>query len=282
MEEKAKKSSGGVLEKLVPILLLVSIGMAFAVGVLWQKVQGLEKGKTGSTTTTTNTAGDTTVTTANQQPQLTKQQLQDLFKEDVIKFGKENSKVILTMVSDVSCPYCHVASGKDPELNRQLDESSQGRTQFKLNTDGGTYIAPVVEFKKLVDQGKAAFVYIYSPGHGNGELGAQALYCAFEKGKFWQAHDLLMNNKGYNLINNDVKNDKAKSGTLADFLASAVDKNFMKECLESGKYAERVKKDVTLAQSIGAQGTPFFAVNEKAFPGAYSYDAMKATVDAAL
>lgn len=279
MEERTKKSSGGVFEKLVPILLLVSIGMAFAVGVLWQKVQGLEKGKPTTTATTGNT---TDVATTQQQPQLTKQQLQDLFKEDVIKFGKADSKLVLLEVSDTSCPYCHVASGKNPELNKQLDSDSQGRTQFTLVSDGGSYVAPVVEFKKLVDQGKAAFVYIYSPGHGNGELGAQALYCAHEKGKFWAAHDLLMSNKGYSLINNTVKNDKANSGTLADFLKSAVDTSFMKTCLESGKYAERVKKDVTIAASLGAQGTPFFAVNEKVFPGAYSYDAMKATVDASL
>jgi len=279
MEEKSKRSSGGALERFVPILLLVSIGLAFAVGVLWQKVSGLEKDKTAAPTTAA-TADTTDVTT--QQPKLTLDQVKNLFKEDVIKFGKDSSKLILVEVSDTSCPYCHVAAGKDPELNRKIDEDSQGRTQFKLNTDGGTYIAPVIEFKKLVDQGKAAFIYIYSPGHGNGEMGAQALYCANEKGKFWQAHDLLMNNKGYDLLNNVVKNDKSKSGDLATFLASAVDSGFMKECLESGKYAERIKKDVALASSLGAQGTPFFAINENTFPGAYSYDAMKSIVDAAL
>ncbi|KKQ45160.1 MAG: DSBA-like protein thioredoxin domain-containing protein [Candidatus Woesebacteria bacterium GW2011_GWA1_37_8] len=278
MEEKVKRS-GSALERFVPILLLVSIGLAFAVGVLWQKVSGLEKGKT-TTPTTTNTT-DTTDVTA-QQPKLTLDQVKNLFKEDVIKFGKDSSKLILVEVSDTSCPYCHVASGKNPELNRKIDEDSQGRTQFKLVSDGGTYVAPVVEFKKLIDQGKASFVYIYSPGHGNGEMGAQALYCANEKGKFWAAHDLLMTNKAYDLLNNTVKNDKSKSGDLATFLASAVDSGFMKTCLESGKYVERIKKDVALATSLGAQGTPFFAVNENTFPGAYSFDAMKSAVDTAL
>ena len=94
MEEKVKRS-GSALERFVPILLLVSIGLAFAVGVLWQKVSGLEKGKT-TTPTTTNTT-DTTDVTA-QQPKLTLDQVKNLFKEDVIKFGKDSSKLILVEV----------------------------------------------------------------------------------------------------------------------------------------------------------------------------------------
>ena len=35
---------GNFLEKLVPILLVASIGLAFAVGMLWKKVQNLEGG----------------------------------------------------------------------------------------------------------------------------------------------------------------------------------------------------------------------------------------------
>jgi len=38
------RDKGGLLEKLVPILLVASIGLAFAVGMLWQKVQNLEGG----------------------------------------------------------------------------------------------------------------------------------------------------------------------------------------------------------------------------------------------
>jgi len=47
------KLKGGLLEKLVPVLLVASIGLAFAVGVLWQKVSQLEGGGTKVPTTTT-------------------------------------------------------------------------------------------------------------------------------------------------------------------------------------------------------------------------------------
>ena len=162
------------------------------------------------------------------------------------------------------------------ELNTQIG------SQFTLVSDGGTYVAPVPEFKKLVDEGKAAFAYVYTTGHGNGKLGNQALFCANEKGKFWEAHNLLMNNDGYNLLNDTVQNDTSKAGTLADFLASAVDKTFMKDCLTSGKYADQITAGDQTAATFGISGTPGFFINTTQFDGAYSYNDMKSAVNAVL
>jgi hypothetical protein len=95
-----------------------------------------------------------------------------------------------------------------------------GVPSMQLESKGGTYKAPVLEMKKLVDEGKASFVYIYYPGHGAGEMGTKSMYCAQEKGLFWQVHDLLMTDAGYKLMNETVKNDKTKllgdSETFAD------------------------------------------------------------------
>jgi protein-disulfide isomerase len=113
-------------------------------------------------------------------------------------------------------------------------------------------------------------------------MGTRALYCAYEKGKFWEVHDLLMSNSGYTLLNDQVKNDKTKSGQLADFLKPAIDTNFMKSCLDSGKYDARITSDTALAAQYGAQGTPGFFVNTTNFAGAYSWTDMKSVVDAAL
>jgi protein-disulfide isomerase len=249
----------------VPVLVVLAVGLAFFSGTLWQKVKNLEK--SGATTAQP---------TAKAQPTVSLNTIKSLFDKDLIKFGDKNRKVLFVEISDPSCPYCHVAAGLNPELNSQIGP------QFKLVKDGGTYIAPVPEMKKLVDSGKASFVWIYSPGHGNGELGTKALYCANEKGKFWEAQDLLMTAKGYDLINNTIKNDKTKSGDLATFLKSAIDPIFLKECLDSGKYDARLASDVQVASSLGFQGTPGFFVNDKNFAGAYSYTDMKSVVDAAL
>lgn len=260
---------GTIFEKLVPVLLLAVVGLSFFVGTLWQKVQNLEKGSVaGTTTTTTQQAAQQPAA-----PKITLDTLKGLFSKDVIKFGDANRKLIFVEIGDPSCPYCHVAAGEDPEVNNQIG------SQFKLVSEGGTYVAPVPEMRKLVDAGKASFVYIYFPGHGNGEMGMKALYCANEKGKFWDAHNLLMSNAGYELQNTTVKNDKTQSGKVADFLKSVVDPTFMKSCLDSGKYDQALQDDQALATELGVQGTPGFFINETAYPGAYSYKDMQATVD---
>lgn len=257
MSEGSKSS---FFEKFVPVLLISIIALSFLVGMLWQKVQNLEKGGTQvAGTTPTNAAA----------PAVTMDQIKELFDKNVIKFGDKDKKLIIVEAADPSCPWCHVAGGHDPELYTQMGVASG-------------YVAPVPEFKKLVDAGKAAFIYIFYPGHGNGEMGAKALYCAQEEGKFWEVHDLIMNNAGYNLMNNTVKNDTTKSGTLANFLKNAEDPAKMKKCLDSGKYDSVLKENTDLAGSLGVTGTPGFFLNTTNFPGAVDYSNMKSAVEAAL
>src|SRR3989344_2356198 len=206
---------------------------------------------------------------APQQPTVSLDQVKKAFSSSAIKFGDTNKQLVIIEVADPSCPYCHVAAGKNPELNKQIGQ------RFTLVSDGGSYVAPVPEFKKLIDSGKASFAWIYTSGHGNGEMGTKAFYCASEKGKFWEVHDLLMTNKAYDLLNNTIKNDKAKSGELADFLQPVFDPASMKQCLDSGKYDNRLNEDVALAQGLGISGTPGFYLNETQFSGAYSYTDME-------
>lgn len=203
-------------------------------------------------------------------------QVKALFTDKNLAFGKKDSKVLFVEFSDPSCPYCHVAAGKNPNLNKQAG------AQFAMAKDGGSYLPPVPEMKKMVDSGKAAFVWVYANGHGNGELGTKAMYCAKEKGKFWEVHDLLMSEAGYKLMNEQVKNDVAKAGEMADFLKSAVKAGDMQSCLESGKYDDRIAGDMAIAQQFGFKGTPSFFVNTTNFGGAYSYKDMAPVVEKAL
>ncbi len=274
LKDALESSKKGLGEKIVPILLVLSIVLAFTVGILWEKVSNLEKG--GVSATPAPAAADAN---AAAKPNVTLDTIKGLFSKDLIKIGDAKSKVLFVEISDPSCPYCQAATGQNPKLNREIDPTNN---TFKLISDGGKYDPPVLEMKKLVDAGKASFVYIYSPGHGNGEMGMKALYCANEKGKFWEANDLIMTDAGYTLMNTTVQNDKTKSGTVADFLKSVVDKDFMKSCLDSGKYDARLASDQALAKSLGVQGTPGFFVNTTNFAGAYSYTDMKSAVDAAL
>ena len=255
------------------ILLLVA---AFFLGSFTTKISYLEKNAKPADTT----AAAQPQQQPGAQPAAVKVELsaiKSIFNSrDVIKFGAANKKVLLVEVADPSCTFCQAAAGKNPELSKQMG------AQFTLVSDGGTYVSPVQEMKKLVDAGQASFAYIYQNGHGNGEMAMKALYCANEQGKFWDAHDKLNTNEGYNLINNDVKNDKTASGKLSDFLADVVDSNALKSCLNSGKYDSYLAKDQKLAASLGVNGTPGFFVNATNFAGAYNWNDMKSAVDTAL
>lgn len=249
--------------------VIISISILMAGGII----------KIGSQKGTNAAPAASPAAQAPQQPQkvtVTLDQVKKAFSSADIKFGDTNKKLVVLEIADPSCPYCSIAAGENNELNKQAGD------RFKLVADGGTYIAPVPEIKKLVDSGKVAFAWIYTPGHGNGELGTKAFYCAFEQGKFWEVHDLLMSAKGYDLMNNTVKNDKTKSGDLADFLQPAMDASAMKSCLDSGKYDSRPQQDTALAQGLGVSGTPGFFFNATPFAGAYNYKDMESAVKTAL
>lgn len=259
------------------VLVVALVVAAYIIGMLTTKIQYLQKGAG------TQTAGTAQPAAA---PAVSLDTIKGLFGKDLVKFGDAKRKLLFVEVADPSCPFCHIAAGLDPELNATSP-------QFKLVSQGGTYLAPVAEMKKLVDAGKASFVWIYDPGHGNGEMGTKALYCAYEKGKFWEAHDLLMSAKGYEIQNGTdpagaattgpiVKNDKTKSQDLANFLSPAVDAGFLKSCLDSGKYDARLGTDTQLASSLGVNGTPGFFVNATNFAGAYNFKDMQSVVDSAL
>jgi protein-disulfide isomerase len=250
-------------ETIVVLLLVVA---AFFGGYYFSKSEGAK-----STPTVT-----TPVAVQEATASVSLDQVKALFNDKNIVFGDKNSKLLIVEFSDPSCPFCHVAAGRNSELNKEMGN------QFILKADGGTYVAPEVEIKKLVDSGKAGFVWLYANGHGNGELATEALYCANELGKFWQVHDKLMTQEGYDLINTTVKNDKTKFGVMADFLKGAVDSNALKNCVDEGKYASRLTEDMAIASQMGFEGTPYFIVNTTRFVGAYSFTDMQGTVDAEI
>lgn len=282
--DKPKKNSDNItislprlssLNLTTTLLFLFVFTLGLVIGSLYTKVQYLEKNGTptvaGATTTTA-----TAPTQQGAQPtpvRVSIEQIKALFTDKNITFGDVNSAAnLIVEVADPSCPFCHVAAGKNPQLSTEMG------SQFTLVADGGSYLAPVPEIKKLVDSGKAAFVFLYTNGHGNGEMGTKALYCAHETDDFWPVHDLLMTNEGYDLLNETVKNDKTKSTELADFLSSTTDATALKACLDSGRYDKKLAEDSSLAAGVGATATPGFFINEKMFSGAYSWTDMQSSV----
>lgn len=258
-------------QKSFPIIIILVAIASFLAGATLTKKLGSNPPSNATTTQNGPTAAPTAAT-QQAQPTVSIDQVKALFDKGHVAFGDQGKKVLFVEISDPSCPYCHIAAGKNPTLNAQVG------ARFKLVSDGGTYLAPVLEMKKLVDQGKAGYVWIYYPGHGNGEMAAKALYCANDEKKFWQVHDKLMTAEGYDLINNQVKNDKTKVSLMTTFLQSAISSQQFKTCLSGTKYDLRLQQDTSAATDLRVEGTPMFIVNSTVFPGAYSYADMQPMV----
>lgn len=277
VEKSSKGQFNKITEKLQSIssrgpsnlLVVLLIVMSFFAGYLFFKLKSLEQ--------TTKVAKQQQV--PNNQPParqpVTMAQIKKLFGNGFINFGDTNRKVLFVEILDPSCPFCHIAAGENPDLARE-----SGRFQYV--SDGGSYSPPVVEMRKLLDEGKASYAVIYANGHGNGRLAMQALYCADEKDKFWDVHDLLMNNDGYKLVNDTVKNEKANIPQLVTYLQPAIDSTFLQSCLESGKYEQTISRDEEVGRQLGFQGTPDFFVNTTNFGGAQDYKSMEPAVKEAL
>lgn len=253
------------------LLIILLIVVSFFAGYLFFKVKSLEKGNgTGAATQQALPQG--------QQPApaqtVSLDNVKKLFTTGYIHFGDANKKVLIMEITDPSCPFCHVAGGQNPELAKQMNSN------FQYITDGGTYDPPVTEIKKLVDDGKASYAVIFGNGHGNGLLGMQALYCAFDKGKYWEVHSKLMSNAGYDLLNNKVLNDKKNIPQLVDFLSDAIDSGYLSDCLTSAKYEKTLARDQQLDPTFSFQGTPHFIVNTTIYGGAVNYkNGMEANVN---
>ena len=244
------------------ILVILLVVASFLIGSLWTRTQFMEKER--ATTGTNNPTGN--VTSAPQPAStVSLDKVKSLFANGFIHFGDAKRKALFVEVSDPSCPYCHIAGGYNPELSKQVGPN------FQYVTDGGSYTPAVPEIKKLIDEGKASLAVLYYPGHGNGILAMQALYCAFEKNKYWEVHEKLMTNEGYDLMNTKVINDEKNIPQLVDFLSGQVDSAFLKSCLESGKYKSVLTRDQDLGPSLTVQGTPHFILNTTIFSGAVDY-----------
>jgi protein-disulfide isomerase len=86
-------------------------------------------------------------------------------------------------------------------------------------------------------------------------LFAQATYCANDQEKFQEYHSTLYNNQG------GIQDGWANADSLRQFAVDlGLDSEKFNECLESGKYADRVSYNTEVGTSHGVQATPYFFI----------------------
>ena len=170
--------------------------------------------------------------------------------------GVSNAKVAVIEFSDFQCPFC-------------------GRY------DKDTY--PQIA-KDYIDTGKVKYVWRDYPleFHQNAEKAAEAAHCAGEQGKFWDMHDRFFANQ-QNIAATDLPKHAEALG---------LNVSLFQQCLDSGRYAAEIKKDIADAGGAGISGTPSFLIGvvqpngsvkiTKKLVGAKSYSEFKSAIDALL
>lgn len=182
---------------------------------------------------------------ANQPQGLDPNQRYDVSIEGAPAWGPDDAPVTIVEFSDFQCPYCE---------------------RFFLET------YPLL---KANFGDKIRFVYRDFPLfqiHPNATEAAYAANCAFEQDKYWEYHDVLFNNQ-----------DKLAT---ADLIVHAedlgMDTEAFKECLQSGRYSEKVSRDYTDGVNLGVSGTPTFFINGKPLVGAQPYQIFADRINAEL
>lgn len=236
------------LQFILVVLLLISV---FANGVLWTKVQVYEKGTQGKATDTNAQAAPNNAAPAFGSAD----QVEKLRDNDHIR-GSRNARILLIEYSDLECPFC---KRFHPIAQQVVDEY----------------------------KGQVAWIYRHFPLdqiHSKADKEAEAVECAQEIGgpdRFWKLVDKI-----YEVT---PSNNGLDLATLPD-LASQIglDKNKLKSCLDSGKYAEYVEKDYQSGVKAGIQGTPGNILLDtktgktRLIPGALPFDQFKQAIDLML
>jgi protein-disulfide isomerase len=162
--------------------------------------------------------------------------------KDQPSLGNANAAVTIVMFTDYQCPSC---ASIHPALERVVKENA----------------------------GKVRLVTRDFPlsQHAEAFKAAEAAEAAREQGKYWEYVHVLMQNQA------TLGVDKLKSfaGELG------LDRVRFDAALESGKFAEMVKRDVEDGMKLGLKGTPSVFINGRRVT-AKSYEELKASVDAAL
>lgn len=106
---------------------------------------------------------------------------------------------------------------------------------------------------------------------------AEATECANEQGRFWDYYDKLFEEQGGENVGAFNRNNL--KGFAADL---GLDAEQFNQCLDSGKYQDKVQQETTEGQQRGVRGTPTLFVNGQLIRDGSNYQALQAAIEAAL
>jgi protein-disulfide isomerase len=230
------------------VLFFLLIIASFLLGVLYTKVQYLEKGVTINAANNNN--DNNYVADVPQQPTGPV----DVDEGSLPVLGNKDAKANLIVFSDFQCPFCE---------QFYTDVLPQLKTNY-------------------IDTGKAKLAFRHYPLsqiHPNAQKAAEASECANEQDKFWDYHDILFKNQQeWSPLEKDAVQTK-----FTEYATTlGLDGGSFSECLSSGKMADKVKADLDAGNNAGVQGTPATFVNGMLVSGAVPFSEFKAEIEKAL
>lgn len=157
--------------------------------------------------------------------------------------GPESAPITIIEFSDFQCPFCGKAK---------------------------TTVDDVVNL--YGDRVRLVFRHFPLPFHESAPKAAEAAACAQDQDKFWEYHDKLFANQQALKVE-DLKKYAADLG-----LNSAR----FNECLDSGKKADLIKKDMNAGEAAGVSGTPTFFINGIGLSGAVPSEDFKTIIDSEM
>lgn len=110
--------------------------------------------------------------------------------------------------------------------------------------------------QNYVETGKLKVIYMDFAFIGQDSMfAAQAAHCAEEQGKYWEYHDALFSNwNGENTGWASMHNLKRFADNVG------LEHKSFNECLDSGKYASKVRHNTDMGRQLGVTGTPTFFI----------------------
>lgn len=173
--------------------------------------------------------------------------LPEVSKEDYVR-GDANAPITIIEYSDFECPFClrHL-----PTVNRILSEY----------------------------KGKVRLVYRHFPlsFHPQAQKAAEAYECAGEQGgadKAYSMHDKIFEANEQQIMS--VEQWKKYATELK------LNTSKFNDCVDTGKYANKVRQQMAGGSSAGVSGTPATFVNGRIVSGAVPYETFKSLIDSLL
>ena len=157
--------------------------------------------------------------------------------------GSSRAPVTVTVFCDFECRYCRRLKPRLDELERTHRQSIQ------------------IVFKQLP-----------LPMHEHSRLAAKAALAAQNQGRFWELGDLM--------FQSDEPLDRDRIETLAT--RAGLDLERFQSDLESKAIDQRLERDLTDADRVGARGTPTTFINGKRISGAQPLEDFEKAVEEAL